>query len=815
MSTRFPFAEGLPIAAVLPDVLASLEDAPNLVLVAPPGAGKTTTLPLALLEAPWRGDGTIVVLEPRRIATRAAAARMAQLRGGAVGAEVGYRMRFDAKTGPDTRVEVVTQGVFARRLAAEPDLPGVAAVLFDEFHERSLDTDMALALCLDLQEGLRPDLRLVAMSATLDGAGVAALMDAPLIESEGRAHPVELLHDPPAPRTRPEAAVEAGVTRMLAETEGDILAFLPGRAQVERAAGAIARRHGGVSVHALHGGTDGKAQAAALAPDGRGRRKVVVATAVAETSLTIDGVRVVVDSGLARAPVYEPGTGLTRLATVKASRAAVDQRTGRAGRQGPGTCLRLWHPGQTAALPARDVPEIAATDLARFALDLAEWGVRQPSALRLPDQPPPAAWQEACALLERLGFRDGEGAITPAGRRAHALPLHPRLAAMVLVMEPRGRAAVRQALLLAFLLQDGELREPDLEERLRRAPERWRRQADAWTRRMRSRGGANGPAPSAGAMLAHAFPDRIARRGATIDGVTRYRLSNGRGGRIEADHALAGHEWLVVADMAGAAGAARITAAAAIDPDELPKALMGDETRTFFDVATGTVRAEAVRMLGSLELGRPRAVKVAAKERTARFLQAIEEHGMDALRAGDGFGALQARLLFLHRHEASDRPVDDAALASDPSWIEPWVAGVESLHGLRDETLCEALLLHAGMDRSRLDRLAPARFQTPAGTREPLRYDADGVTLAVRPQLLFGLDRHPCVLEGRVPVRLELVSPAGRPIQVTTDLPAFWRGSWADVRGEMRGRYPRHPWPEDPLAEAPTGRAKPRGGARR
>ncbi|MFE1602444.1 ATP-dependent helicase HrpB [Methylobacterium sp. ID0610] len=826
MSAAPAAAPALPIDAVLGDLQAALAAGPNAVLVAPPGAGKTTRVPLALLDASWRGDGRIIVLEPRRLAARAAAERMAETLGERVGDTVGLRVRLGSKVSGRTRIEVVTEGVFARMILDDPELSGVAAVLFDEFHERSLDADLGLALALDAQGGLREDLRLVAMSATLDGARVARLMgEAPVIASEGRAHPVETRYLDRDPNRRIEEAMAEAIERALRAEPGSVLAFLPGQGEIRRVATLLEGRLGAfpeVDLAPLYGALDRAEQDRAVRPSPPGRRKVVLATSIAETSLTIEGVRVVVDSGLARVPVYEPDLGLTRLVTVRASRASVDQRRGRAGRTQPGICYRLWAEAATGALEPFTKPEILSADLAGLVLDAAAWGVADPATLPFLDPPPAPALAEAKALLGGLGALDADGRLTPEGERLRALPLPPRLARMVVAAGARGRAAARDAADLAAVLVERGLGGDavDLTERVERfrrdrsgRAEDMRRLAAGWAR-------AAGPvaseteSPAPGALLALAYPDRIARaRGKPGEFV----LANGRGAALEPALALAREPFLAVAEIVGKASAARILAAAPITLDAI-EALFADriEARTSvaFDAGARALRARAQRRLGALVLGE-RVLPVPADADSARLLaRGVADLGLSALPWSKAAAQWRERVQFLRRAEGEPWPdLSDAALgATAEDWLAPHLVGLTRLDEIGPDRLAEAL--HALLPwnlRARLDAEAPTHLEVPTGSRIPVDYGAEEPVLAVRVQELFGLAAHPTIGGGRVPLLLHLLSPAQRPIQITRDLPGFWRGSWAAVRSDMRGQYPKHPWPEDPLTAPPTRRAKPRG----
>jgi ATP-dependent helicase HrpB len=819
----------LPIDAVLDDLMRTLAATPAAVLVAPPGAGKTTRVPLALLDAPWVKDGKILVLEPRRLAARAAAHRMAQTLGERVGERVGYRVRLRSEVSARTRIEVVTEGVFTRMVLDDPELSGVAAVLFDEFHERSLDADLGLALALDSQRGLRDDLRLLAMSATLDGARVAALMGtegapAPVIASEGRAFPVATRHLGRDPRARIEGQMAEAIVRALSEEQGSILAFLPGAAEIRRTRDLLAEkvRDPAVDLVPLFGAMDAAEQDRALLPAPAGRRKVVLATAIAETSLTIEGVRVVVDSGLARVPRFEPDVGLTTLVTERVSRAGADQRRGRAGRTEPGVCFRLWSEGETASLKPFATPEILSADLTGLVLDLARAGVREPASLPFLDPPPEPAVKEAKALLALLGALDAEGRVTPLGARMARLPLPPRLAHMVVMGAESG--AGRQAGEIAAVLTERGLggdgvdllhRLDDFRRDRSRRAEDARRLAQRWTDAAGGTADARRAAPSPAALLALAFPDRVAK--ARGDG-TRFLLRNGRAGAVDPAAALAKAPYLAVAEMSGRADAARILLAAALAEDEIEAlfaAEIGEGLEVTFDAGAAAVRARQTRRLGALTLSsRPRPTPPDAA--TARLLaEGVAGLGIARLPFSPSLAQWRDRVAFLRAAEGEPWPdLADAALAATAGdWLAPFIAGRTALAEITASDLDAALkaLLPYAL-AARLEAEAPTHFTAPTGTRLPVDYGAEGgPQVEVRVQELFGLKSHPAVAGGRIPLTLALLSPARRPIQVTKDLPQFWRGSWRDVRAEMRGRYPKHPWPEDPSQADPTTRAKPRG----
>jgi ATP-dependent helicase HrpB len=825
--------DALPIDAVLPDIQAALAQSPNLVIVAPPGAGKTTRAPLALLDAPWAQGRKLILLEPRRLAARAAASRMAATLGEGVGETVGLRMRLESRVSAKTRIEVVTEGVFARMILDDPALEGVAAVLFDEYHERSLDADLGLALALDAQSGLRDDLRLVAMSATLDGARVAALMgDARTIVSEGRAFEVETRYLGRDAHERIEDAVTRAILRALREEKGSVLAFLPGQGEILRVAARLAEaRLEGVDIAPLYGALDRAEQDRAISPAPPGRLKVVLATSIAETSLTIEGVRIVIDSGLSRVQLYEPDLGLSRLETVRAARASVDQRRGRAGRTEPGVCYRLWDEPQTAALPAFAAPEILAADLSGLALDLAAWGVSDPGQLAWLDPPPAPAWKEAVALDRDLGALDAQGRLTDEGKALRALPLPPRLARMILDAARHGEA--ERAAELAILLSERGLggADADLSHRLermqrdgsKRAREA-RRLAANWARLAKAAlplpqtpaVGAGGPGRglSEGALIALAFPDRIAKsRGNKGD----FLMANGRAASLPVEDPLSRAPFLAIAELTGRAAQARILAACALDAEEVEKIGAGRiefRDETVFEAASASLRRRRFRRLGAIRLSEQN-LPVEPNEDGARALaRGIAQLGISRLPWTKGQAQLRDRVAFLRRAEGAEWPdLSDLALAScAEDWLAPFIMGRGGLADITPGDLDAALaaLLPYEMMR-RLDAEAPAHFETPAGARHALDYAApNGPLLSVRVQELYGLAQHPTLARGRAPLTLELLSPAHRPIQTTRDLPSFWAGSWRDVKKEMKGRYPRHLWPDDPAQAAPTTRAKPR-----
>lgn len=816
----------LPVDEALPALKAALSAGRNAVLVAPPGAGKTTRVPLALLGEAWIGNGKILVLEPRRLAARAAATRMASTLGEKVGETVGLRVRFDTKVSKRTRIEVMTEGVFTRALLDDAELKNVAAVLFDEFHERSLDADLGLALALDAQRGLREDLRILAMSATLDGARVAKLLGdaaggAKVIESKGRAFPVETRYLGRDARAPIERQMTDAILRALDES-GSVLAFLPGAAEIRRTASQLSDK---ISDHAIHivplyGALDSKVQDEAISPAREGTRKIVLATSIAETSLTIEGVRIVVDSGLSRVPRFEPSVGLTRLETVRVSRASADQRRGRAGRTEPGICYRLWSEPETQSLVPFTAPEILGADLTNLVLDLAVWGVGDPASLPWLDPPPAPALQEARALLIELGAINEDGHITARGKILARFPLHPRLAAMV--VEAAGEDKALLAAEIAAVVSERGLGgdDPDLSHRVEQfrrdksnRAEEARRLARNWAEEA---GGKiqNGPAAGAGALLALAYPDRVAKARPGKRG--EFLLANGRGALLDAGNSLASAPLLAVAEVSGKASAGRILLAARLSEKEFEahfKDRIVEKTEAAFDPAAQAVRARAVRRYGAITLeDHPR--KIEPNEETARVLaEGIAKAGIHRLPWSKTSEQWRARVQFMRRVEGDPWPdLSDAALArSIAEWLAPYLIDKTSLAEISGDTLATALhgLLPPDLAR-RLAKETPTHFTAPTGSQFSIDYETDEPVVSVRVQELFGTGTHP-MLGGKIPLTFHLLSPAHRPIQTTKNLPAFWQGSWAEVRRDMRGQYPKHPWPENPLQAPPTRRAKPRG----
>jgi len=802
----------LPIDQVLPDLLAALREGSRALLVAPPGAGKTTRIAPALLDEPWCG-GQVLLLVPRRLAARSAAEFMARERGEQPGSTIGYATRLDSKIGKSTRVIAMTHGVYLSRLQADPELKGVSAVLFDEVHERSLDSDLSLALTLDASAALRPDLRILPMSATLDSERFMRLLDRPpLIESEGKSYPLTLLHEGRDPAARIEPQMAASIRRALGQNDGSLLAFLPGVAEIERTAEALGTLPPDVVLHRLHGSIEPSAQRAALAPPAPATRKLVLASSIAETSLTLDDVRIVVDSGLARRPRYDRGAGLTRLVTERASRAAVTQRAGRAARQAPGVAIRLWEEAATASLPAHDPPEILEADLSSLLLTCLLWGEADPARLPFLDPPPVAALAEARTRLSRLGAIDSEGRITPHGRAIAAIPLEPRLAHMLVEAKDRGlgQAAADCAALLTERGLGGN--DPDLDVRLRR----WmgdrsprasaaRRMSERWAEKPSDARGAG-----LGQAIALAFPDRLSRRRDSSG--EHWQSVGGRGFRLDPSNPLARSEWLAVAEVAGAASGARILSAASIERSEVED-LFAEDIEQYsdvrFDPATGAISATKGRRLGAIRLSSAPDPRPDQQAIEAGLLDAVRRHGLSILPWPEGAITLRQRAAFATRMDDSIADLSDTALLTRfEEWLAPLIAGKRRLDAIDPASLRHALDGLLGYEAVRkIDRLAPTHFLSPAGSAHAIDYSAPGgPTVEVRAQALYGLDKHPMV--AGMPLTIAITSPAHRPIQTTRDLPSFWAGSWRDVAKEMRGRYPKHPWPDDPANAPPTLRTK-------
>jgi ATP-dependent helicase HrpB len=829
-----------PITPLLPQIRASLEAQARLVLEAPPGAGKTTQVPLALLGAGWLGDKKILMLEPRRIAARAAAQFMARQCGEEVGQTIGYRIRFESKVGAATRIEVVTEGILTRLIQDDPELSGIGAILFDEFHERHLAGDLGAALALDVQATLRPDLRLLVMSATLDGARIAQWLDAPRISSPGRSFPVRIEHPPARAQETIEHQLARVAKQALAENDGDVLAFLPGRREIARAQSVLQQMldRSDIELVPLHGELSLAEQQAALAPAEPGTRRIVLATNVAESSITLPGIRAVIDAGLAREPRFDPSSGFTRLETVAISQASADQRAGRAGRVAAGTAYRLWP--QSRRLDPSRTAEIAQAELSGLALELAAWGITADSHAALPwlDPPPSGALAQARALLVSLTALDAGGRITMLGRRMLELGAAPRLAAAAL------RAPAERRALMADLLALMDARSPLRGEQARSDDFRARVGAlHAWRDRRGARGGADAAALAAiepaakgwrrrldvrtaasgvpdshavGDLLLHAFPDRIARRDDAQP--LRYTLANGRGARLHEQTALLGEPWLVALDLRFETRDSLILAAAPLDIRVLERdyaALFLRERVVRWNDERAAVEAFEEQRFGAIVLQR-HSVPVMPADAVPALLAAVRGRGLDALPWSAHSRGLRLRIQALRgwMPELGLPDMSDAALlASLEQWLAPVLHGKRRLDALGADELAQSLAGQLDYEQRRqLDAQAPESLRVPSGQSRRLDYQPDAPpVLAVKLQELFGLTDTPRVGAGRMPVTLHLLSPAGRPIQVTQDLKGFWERTYPEVRKELKGRYPRHPWPDDPWTAVPTHRAKPRG----
>jgi len=830
-----------PITPLLPDIRASLAAHPRLVLEAPPGAGKTTQVPLALLDEAWLGGGKLLMLEPRRIAARAAAQFMARQLRQEPGQTVGYRIRFESKVSAATRIEVVTEGILTRLIQDDPELAGIGAILFDEFHERHLAGDLGAALALDVQATLRPELRLVVMSATLDGERIAQWLDAPRLSSPGRSYPVRIDYPPARTQESTEHHLARVARQALEENDGDVLAFLPGRREIARAEAVLAQtleRHD-IDVVALHGELSMAEQQAALSPAEPGTRRIVLATNVAESSVTLPGIRAVVDSGLAREPRFDPNSGFTRLETVNISQASADQRAGRAGRVAEGTAYRLW--AQSRRLEPSRTAEIGQAELSGLALELAAWGVTADSgALPWLDAPPAGALAQARELLIALGALDASTRITPLGRRMLELGAAPRLAAAAL------RAPAELHALVADLLALMEARSPLRGEQARSddfrarvdALHAWRDRRTAgarggadtgalaaieqaskgWRKRLDLRTAASGVPDShaVGDLLLHAFPDRVARR--DDNNPLRYTLANGRGARLHESTALLGEPWLVALDLRYEARDSLILAAAPLDPRVLERdypAQFRRERALRWNDERNAVEAFDEHRYAGIVLSR-RSVPVQTEDALPALLSAIRAKGLDALPWSENARRLRLRMQAVREWmpELGLPDVSDQALLDSlESWLAPYLDGKRRFDALSAEELSQALgSLFDYEQRRALDTHAPENLTVPSGMSRRIEYAAgEPPVLAVKLQELFGLADTPRVGNGRVPVTLHLLSPAGRPIQVTQDLKGFWERTYPEVKKELKGRYPRHPWPDDPWSATPTHRAKPRG----
>ncbi len=832
-------APALPIDAVLPAVHAALSERGRAVLVAAPGAGKTTRVPLALLDAAWRGDGRILVLEPRRLAARSAAEQMARLLGEQVGRTVGYRVRLESRVSAATRVEVITEGIFTRMVQDDPSLDGVAAVLFDEFHERHLTSDLGLALALESCAVLRPDLRVLVMSATLEAAPVAQLLaasdgaPAPVIVSEGREFPVTTAWRPLRDGVPPVLGVANAVRAAREAYEGDILVFLPGIAELQRTRTALEESGIDARVELLHGSLSLEDQDRVLRPRAPGPR-VILSTAIAESSVTLDGVRVVIDGGRARVPKYDARSGMSRLTTVRVSRASADQRRGRAGRTAPGHCIRLWDEAQHASMPARATPEILEADLAPLALELACAGIHDANALMWLDAPPLGALAQGQALLRDLGAMDVDGRVTTHGRAMAALGIAPRLAHLVLQGASLGMTtlACEVAALLAerdILRREAAEHDADLSSRVdalrgrdrgttdHARASRVRQEAQALRRALpRDASDANEALEDIGALIALAYPDRVAQR--RSGDAPRYLLRNGRGARLATQQPLGRSPFLAIADVDGDPSESRIWLAAPLDEATLRRVTANAITTTRhveWDAATDKVRASELEKLGSIVLRERPLTDITAEDLSAALLTQVRSRGVGALPWSDADASLRARLAFSHAHVGTPYAdvSDEALTARLEDWLAPSLHSSRRWSDLARIALGDALLSELPWAlRERLERIAPTHIEVPSGSRIRVDYtDARQPVLAVKLQECFGMTETPRLAEGRVPLTMHLLSPAGRPVQVTKDLASFWRDGYFEVRKDLKGRYPRHPWPDDPLTAAATRRAKPRG----
>ena len=817
----------LPINSALPAIRAALASSNGLVLQAPPGAGKTTGIPPSLLDEPWLAGRSVMMLEPRRLATRGAAYRMAELRDERVGDTVGYRMRGESRVGPRTRIEVVTEGILTRRLQRDPTLDGFGAIIFDEFHERSLDSDLGLALTLRTREMLRPDLRIIVMSATLDGVAAARLLgDAPIVTSEGRAFPVGTHYAPPRAGTRLEVAVASTISEALRRNPGDVLVFLPGAGEIRRVESILGERDlGGATVLPLFGALSQDAQDRAIRPDPNGRRKVVLSTSIAETSLTIEGIGIVIDCGLSRVPRFSPRSGMTRLETVRVSKASADQRRGRAGRTASGVCYRMWPEYENAHLLASSPPEIASADLAPLALDLAGAGVESPNELRWIDAPSPAAFNQAVELLRELDAIDDTGSLTSHGREMCELPLHPRLAHML--RRASSRSATALACDIAALLSERDIfrfpaGQPNVDiglrlEALRAAGETFPpppgaevdrdalRRARAEARRLRLQVGTPA-APSQrstdeiGVLLALAYPDRVAQR--RTGERARYLLRNGTGAELASGQAAP--PFIVATELDDHRPESRVFLAAEITLAEIRETFADQiivEDAVEFDDASSSVAARRRERLGAIVLRDVSMHDPDPELIRGAIVAAIRRRGIAALPWSDASTRFRDRLAFMAANDADWPAVSDDELAGRlDDWLGPALTGVTRWADLERIDLAAALAtLIDWRQRRELDELAPTHIETPSGSRFPVDYsDPTAPALAVRIQAAFGMTESPRILRGRVPLTMRLLSPANRPVQVTRDLAGFWRSSYLDVRKDMRGRYPKHDWPEDP-----------------
>ncbi|MFC7292188.1 ATP-dependent helicase HrpB [Hirschia litorea] len=805
----------LPIDDVIDNIKTSLRTHSRLVLAAPPGAGKTTRVPLALLDEDWAKSGKILVLEPRRIAARAAATRMAQTLGERVGDTIGLRARLDVRTSKSTRIEVITEGIFTRMILDDPELSGISAVIFDEFHERSLDADLGLALALEAQEALREDLRILPMSATLDTQGLPAFLNAPLIQSDGRAHPVTTHYIGRNQNARLEDEVASAINHALKEETGSLLVFLPGAMEIKRTAERLDHLGDNILIAPLFGGLTPQEQDAAISPPPAGKRKIVLATDIAESSLTIEGVRIVIDAGLARVPRYDASLNASRLDTIRASRANADQRRGRAGRTEPGVCYRLWHEAETRGLPAFPAPEITNSDLTSLVLDLARWGTHDPSSMRWLDAPPQGVWNASLALLQNLGAINEKGQPTPFGLKLSDLPLPPRLAAMVLGADKI--ETIPLAAHIAALISERGLsgKSIDARERLARfsvdksgRARAMRDMANRWARTAKP-ALKNNPylnREEAGVTIAQGFPDRIAK--ARPGKVGEFLMANGRAAQVDTTDPLSREAWLAIADITGGAATLRITLAAPISEAEARD--IGPEITediASFDAKLNRLTARRVTRIGAITLSQTPLAKPSGKAAIKGLLDAFEKDGTKLLPAHDAIASFSARINFLHTQFGSIWPENFAntihTRAKD--WLAPLLENARDFSNITDAKAIAAIKTLLDWQLiSEMENLAPSHWTTPTDRNVSIVYDSEkGPTVSVKAQEFFGLSQHPHIANGRVPLTLEMLSPAQRPIAMTKDIVAFWTGGYQDMRKDMRGRYPKHDWPENPANAKP------------
>lgn len=807
----------LPINDVLDAIEEELSQKNNLIIAAPPGAGKTTVVPLKLLKSSWYNGGRIILIEPRRLAARSAAHRMAFLHGDDIGQTIGYRMRLDTKVSNKTRIEVVTEGVFTRMVLDDPELSGIECVIFDEFHERSLDADFGLALILDVQAGLREDLKILVMSATLDIEEISRVLpDAGIVVSEGRTFPIDIRYQPRRANDRIEDVVVDAIVKMLKSEDGSILCFLPGQGEIKRVYDRLENRVAtGVERHMLFGSMPMKDQDAAIQPIKDGGRKIVLATSIAETSITIDGVRIIIDSGLRRESFFEATTGITRLETIRASQAATTQRAGRAGRTESGIALRLWQKEQQAALPKFTAPEILSSDLSTLVLDCLSWGVSDLNELAFLTEPPASATKAAVTLLRKIGAVDQKSNLTELGKSIRQLPLPVRLSAIVIEAANRGQALL--AAKLSVLLSEQGLggNDIDIENRLQRfekdkskravssrtLAERIARTAEQFTGKS-----PGGEILSIGGLLAIAFPDRIAKQ-RSKDG--QFTMANGRGAVIDEMNSLASEPMLIIADLTGRAAAPRVLSACRFDMtelDDLPDGILEEVEECYFDLQSQAVRARYQKRLGAIILQEKQLSKPEGTEAAMALTDGVAQIGIEKLPFSMSLRQWIDRSEFLRLNYSADWPnlSDAGLLGSLDQWFLPFQNDVLSIKNVSGSSLGNGIKSLLNWDQTRqLDDMVPTHFKLENGKSTVIEYRSEGPAISMRAQHLFGQKRHPSILAGKVPLLIELLSPAQRPIQLTRDLPGFWKGSWADVCGDMRGRYPKHDWPDDPANAKP------------